>query len=134
MAKAEDIKTLDEAAVWYLEEKKSDSFMKGDEFFSAYHILDVSEGSESSTMYLHYLCKWVFSDGETASEGAGVVSVTFDKEDDRYVYEKSAPIDHPEEADIPQRVKDDIREASYFDELQTKIDQEVADFLKTSIS
>ena len=127
------LKTIDEAMNFYLQEKEANKYGKGDFFAASYRILDEELQERSITVYAHILCEWINGDGEVVSGGAGVIAVTFKKSNDTYEYEKSDSYDFPQESDIPQKVKDALSNDSYFAEMRSEVDQDIADFLESII-
>ncbi len=121
--------TLDDAVKWYLNEKEASKYSKGQHFVSAYRILDTEETSDSVTVYTHILCEWISSSGETVSGGAGLISITFKNNNNAYEYEKSVSYDGqqiPGASEIPQKVKDAVKDAAYFPEMRTEVENRVA--------
>lgn len=125
------IKTLETATEYYIEKIESSVYPKGDMFFYSYHILGKEETNENITVYAHTLCRWILLNGEETSGGTGLVSITFKKSDDNYIYESASqiPIETYLETDVPQTVKDAYANAAYFDGMQAKVNNDIAEFL-----
>ncbi|MDR2712056.1 MAG: hypothetical protein LBB91_02960 [Clostridiales bacterium] len=126
--------TLDEAMKIYLREIEADRYSKGDYFAASYRILDVVDLHENGiTVYAHTLGEWVNMDGEFVSGGAGVVGVTFRKVNGIYERVKFDSYDFPEKSEtVPQKVKDALLDDSYFENMRTEVEQEIADFLQSN--
>ncbi|MDF2513627.1 MAG: hypothetical protein K0S04_3493 [Herbinix sp.] len=134
-SQTERIETLDDAVKWYLNEKEAHKYLEGQHFVASYRILDTQESSESITIYTHILCEWISLNGESVSGGAGLISITFNTDDNVYEYEKSTSYNAqqiPNASEIPQRVKDSISSATYFTEMRSEVDKDIADFLESS--
>jgi hypothetical protein len=134
-SQTERIETLDGAVKWYLNEKEAHKYLEGQHFVASYRILDTQESSESITIYTHILCEWISLNGESVSGGAGLISITFNTDDNVYEYEKSTSYNAqqiPNASEIPQRVKDSISSATYFTEMRSEVDKDIADFLESS--
>jgi len=126
--------TLDEAMKWYLNEKHSHMFLEGDYFAASHRVLDVAELSDNVTIYAHILCEWITLYGEVISGGVGPIAITFKKNNGTYLYEKTLAsgkefFDSPE---ISQAIKDVAMKASYFEDLRSEVENELADFFRIS--
>lgn len=128
--------TTQEAVEYFLREKLSSTYLEGDRFFSTYRIMDEIKTEESVVVFSHFLCKWMSSGGGVVSDGAGLVSITFDIIDDALAYKAHRHFDGqeiPTSSDIPQKVKDSYASDapdSYFPEMRTEIENDIAEYLQ----
>jgi len=75
------------------------------------------------------LCRWINRNGEVVSGGAGLVSVSLRKNNDIFEYENYKSYTKPDEPDIPQSVRDALSNDSYFAEMQSEVDHDIAEYL-----
>ena len=97
-------------------------------FFAQYRITF----SCSFAVYAHMLCRWINRNGEVVSGGAGLVSVSLRKNNDIFEYENYKSYTKPDEPDIPQSVRDALSNDSYFAEMQSEVDHDIAEYLKSN--
>ena len=119
--------TLDEGVEWYLQDKESAKYLKGDKFFYAYRIVDIIESPDATTVYVLARCIWVNIAGQQVSGMDGPMILTFTSDVHGYYFMEMRSLDGAEFLDYPQNVLDAYKNKS--SELYNQVENAIADWL-----